>query len=171
MNDREVADLMKRNGFRVHRNAKRGVMWTDGISMVMTSLTTSQSVRAERNVIADVERAVKIRTKQLAEKIPAAGPKTQIEAAFKRYREDYVVLEDLAEMQAEVELLEPTEIIDLKPMPKEAPVQPKITVTPSKPMVEEPEPPQVPELFLAILTDPHLSDSKKVRMLTAYLED
>lgn len=169
MNEREVVDLMKRNGFRVHRYAKRGVMWTDGISMVMTGLTSHSSVRTERNILSDVERAVKIREKQLSDKIPAAAPKTQIEAAFKRFNDSYVTFEDLPQMQAEVEALEPTEIIDLKPLPKEPAVKPM--PIPPKPLPPTEEPIQVPELFLAILTDPHLSDSKKVRMLTAYLED
>lgn len=140
---------MAQSGFRFDRRAKRGILWTDGISTVMSSFAAENNHRSERNMMADIKRAILKRAKHLEEKIPPPAPKTQIEEAFRRFEHDWEEIHKEEEVMA----LPPTKPLQVTPTPQESEV------------------PQVPELFLAILTDPFLSDSKKVRMLTAYLED
>ena len=167
MTEHQIAKLMAENGFRLHRRAKRGVLWTDSFTTIMTSWGNGSNVKNERNMLADIERAKRVREQAIGQKNSPPEPRTQIEAAFKRFNEHWVdepVPEEVVREQAE--LAEEEGIVVHIPPKQLAPR------TPAPVQVSaETSPPQVPELFLSILTDPYLSSDKKVRMLTAYLED
>lgn len=144
------------NGFSEQRVAKKGIMWSDGIStLIVPTVGQGINVRSERNLQADIKRALAKREVMLAANLPIPSPKAAINETFRRYES----------------VQEEPELDDQPEQPEETEMKSHILRPAVQPHQDASSTPPVPELFLAILTDPHLTDTKKVRMLTAYLED
>lgn len=69
MRFRELEDLMRENGFMLSRKDRHAI-WTDGVTVLVTSRTPSDH-RAEMNIVADIRRAVRKR-ESLTRKIDEA---------------------------------------------------------------------------------------------------
>jgi hypothetical protein len=170
MREVELRQHMVESGFQVVRaTSNGGLTWTDGVSRIVTPKKFGD-LRGLKNLLSEVKRAVALR-ESVKVTTPVEKPAkkdwtlqpwaSNAIPQFSPQDGDAVISDTLGGIADPV--VEEEEM-DMKPQPILNGETARKIPAPVK------GPRSLPDLIMAILTDPDLSDTQKVKMITAYTE-
>lgn len=148
---------LKDNGFELRRETRHGMLWEDGISTIM--VPKSPTCRGERNLWADIRRAMKLREQAKSQLLAVPEP---------------VQNQEITKVVKRIPVQEPAVVAAPEPAKEEEPMnetKPNAFITkPASQPAPQPREKKMPLIVMTILTDPELSDTQKVKMLMAYID-